>query len=221
MRCGFCEKAFRNEPAFMVHLCVGKQRDQERDEKHVRLGLQVFRKFFDYHYRKSDKTWTDFIKSRYYNDFIKVGRFISTMNVVNAPQFVDFLVKSNLPINKWTSPTVYETYLVQLASRESPDAAVSRNVSLMQLWAVQTGNDWTEFFYKVSPAQATLWVTTGRISPWMVYICNTAKHLLSRLSPEQTTIVGKYLDPKVWGPRLERDKTEVERLRALFDEVGV
>ena len=205
----------------MVHLCSGKQRELQKDERHVRLGLQVFYRFYQTNSSHKAKTWDDFRTSRYFNDFIKVGRYLADINAVNPSQFIEFLVRSGLPVTKWTSPSVYEVYITDLSRRESPDTAVSRNVLLMQQWATENDQEWTNFFRNISAGQALVWITTGRISPWMIFICESANALLDRFSPEQMSIVGKYLDPKVWGPKLDSERQEVDRLRQLFEEVGV
>jgi hypothetical protein len=221
-KCGFCDKPMVFESGIIKHLCVGKQRDQEKDEKHIRYAYQVYRKFYAANWKgQKEKGWGDFIKSRFYNDFVKVGRYIQDINAINAPQFVDFLVRSSLPVKQWTSPVVYETFVHELTKKESPGAAVERNILLMQQWATDTGNNWTDFFKKVSPAQATLWIKTGRISPWVIYICASSENLLMRLSDEQVEIVSKYIDPEFWAVRMQGHKDEVEFLRAVFDEAGV
>lgn len=221
-QCGFCDKVFQAERSLIVHTCVGKQRDAERDDKNVRLALQIYRKFYDANWRgQREKTWTDFIKSRFYNDFVKVARYINDINAINTPQFVDFLVRSTLPVGKWTSPLVYETFVRELTKKETPDAAVERNILLMQQWAADTGNHWSDFFRKVSPAQATLWIRSGRISPWVLYICDSSRCLFERLSEEQINLVSKYLDPGFWELKMRKHQEEVDFLRTVFAEAGV
>lgn len=222
LTCGFCKKTYKTEAAFMVHLCVGKQRDLERDEKHARYGLQIFRRFYEVNHRThAAKTWDDFIRSTFYNDFIKVGRYIATLNAVNAPSFVTFLVKSGLPVKKWTSPSVYETFIHELTKKETPETAVERNILLMQQWATQTENRWEDFFVKIAPSQATIWITTGRISPWVFYVCATSDQLLMRMSDEQLMLAGKYLDPSFWDAKIKQYPEEVAAIKAVFRELGV
>lgn len=220
--CGFCKKSFRSEQTLMVHLCVGKQRELEKDEKHVRFGLQVYRRFYEFHVKtKEPKTWTDFRQSKFYNDFVKVGRYISEINAVNTSEFVDYLVKSGIKVDKWTHPIVYETYIREWVKKETPGAAVQRNMLLMIQWATETGHDWRDFFRKVSPAQATLWIKTGRISPWVLLLCGSSQELIDRFSPEQLSIVSKYLDPGFWEIKMAKHKEDVEYLVNLFAEEGV
>lgn len=219
--CGFCNKTFLREPAFVVHMCVRKQRDLEKNDKNVRMALQVYRKFYDTNTKGQPKGWDDFIASRFYNDFIKVGRYIIEINPVNTPQFVDFLVRSGLPVNRWTSPAVYETYVRELTKKESPDAAVERNILLMQQWATENNQHWTDFFRLVSPAQATLWIRTGRISPWVIYITSSSEMLFNRMSSEQIELIRSYIDPGFWQLKMDKYPTEVKFLKQIFDEAGV
>jgi hypothetical protein len=202
-------------------MCPIKLRDMDRDEKHVRYALQIYVRFYKANYKGPEKTWSEFIRSKFYNDFVKVGRYIQEINAINAMQFVDFLVRSTLPVTKWTSPTVYETFVRELTKKESPEAAVERNILLMQQWASDSGNHWTEFFEKISPAQATLWIANGRISPWVIYICSSSQSLFGRFSDEQLNIVSKYIDPEFWTVRMNRHKDEVDFLRSVFEEAGV
>lgn len=196
-------------------------RDQEREETHVRYAFMIFKKFHEINHRGKEKTWPDFINSKFYNDFVKVGRYIRDINAINAIQFVDFLVRSGLPITKWIAPSVYETFVRELTKRESPDAAVQRNILLMQQWANDTGNHWTEFFRKINPAQATMWIMGGRISPWVLYLAPSAESLFNRFSEEQINIVSKYIEPEFWEVRMKSHQDEVEFLRQVFEDAGV
>jgi hypothetical protein len=220
--CGYCNKTFRLENSLVVHLCPIKQRDISRDEKVSRMAVRVYIRFYELNaQRGKPKTWDEFIRSRYYNDFWKVGRYICDINAVNTPQFIDFLIRSSLPLKEWTSPAVYETYVRELNKKESPSAAVERNILLMQQWAADTGESWTDFFRKVAPAQATMWIKSGRISPWVLYISGSAPDLFERMSPEQLGMVRGYLDPSFWEIMINRHKEDVEFLRQVLDEAGV
>jgi hypothetical protein len=218
--CGFCGKVFSHERTLQVHMCSIKERDLARDEKYPRMGFRVFYRFFVFTTKKT-KTWDEFIRSRYYNDFYRVGKYIVEINAVNTPQFIDFLIRSTLPIKQWIDPVVYETYVRELNKKENVEAAVERNILLMQQWASQTENHWTDFFRKVSPAQATMWIKAGRISPWVIYITDSAAGLFERMSPEQLNMVKGYLDPSFWEIKIRNHKEDTDRIRMILEEAGV
>lgn len=201
-------------------MCSIKERDLRKEDKVSRMGFRVFSRFYEFSTRKP-KSWDEYIRSRYYNDFYRVGKYIIDINAVNTPQFIEFLIRSTLPMRDWTSPAVYETYIRELNKKESPEAAVERNIFLMQQWATETGNHWTEFFREISPAQATMWIRSGRISPWVLYITTSAAGLFDRMSPEQLDMVRGYLDPNFWEVKLRKHQEDVEYLRTVLEEAGV
>ena len=203
-------------------MCEKKRRFGDKDLKHVRMAFLVYQRFYEINYRsKKLKTYDQFIDSRFYIPFVTFGRYLQDINAINPMAFVDFLIKLGLPIDKWKSPTVYETYIRELNKRESPDAAVERNILLMQQWSSESGEHWTDFFRKVKPPLATLWIRSGRISPWVLFVASSAAELFGRMSDEQMQIVESVLDPGFWGEKLENHKEEVEHIRSILDEAGV
>lgn len=203
-------------------MCEKKRRHSDRDEKHVRTGFMAFLKFYEFTYRrKKSKTFDEFIDSQFYIAFVCFGRYVRDINAISPSAFVEFLLKNGVPIDKWCNPTVYETYLRELNKRETPDAAFERNLLLMQQWSLETENDWTDFFRKVAPAMATRWITTGRISPWVLFVASSANELMARMSDEQMSIVQGVLDTAFWGEKLETYKDEVARIQAILDEAGL
>lgn len=220
--CKFCQQNFVRETTLATHLCEKKKRNLEKDEKHVRMATRVYSRFFELTTSaKRPRTFDDLANSRVYGDFIKIGKYIIDINPVNTPAFVDFLIKSGMAIRDWTNPIVYETYLRELTKKETPDAAVTRNILLMQQWASDTGADWSDFFREVSPNQAAMWIKTGRISPWMIYIASSSAEMLSRFTDEQIAMVSSYLDPNFWSVMLKRHSDEVDYFRSILDEAGV
>jgi hypothetical protein len=219
--CGYCKKTFKRENSLAVHMCPIKGRDMDRENKDSRMGFRVWLRYYELSMKQTNKTWDDFIRSQFYNDFLRVGKHITEINAVNTPQFIDFLIRSGMPLAKWTHQAVYETYIRELSKKESPDAAIERCITLMQTWAGATGEHWSDFFRLVAPAQATLWIKSGRLSPWVIYISGSATELFNRMSPEQLAMVKGYLDPNFWSIKIDRHKDEVEFFRQLLSEAGV
>jgi hypothetical protein len=219
--CGFCKKEFKRENSLVVHMCPIKQRDLHREDKASRMAFRVWLRYYEVAMKQTNKTWDDFIRSQFYNDFLKVGKHINEINAVNTAAFIDFLIRSGIPLNRWTHEAVYETYIRELTKKETPDAAIERCISLMQQWAGSTGEHWSDFFRMVSPAQATLWIKSGRLSPWVIYISGSSSLLFNRMSPEQLAMVKGYLDPSFWSIKIDRHSDEVDFFRQVLDEAGV
>jgi hypothetical protein len=219
--CGFCNKEFKRENSLAVHMCPQKMRNSSKDDKNSRMAFRIWLRYYEVSMRQTNKTWDDFIRSQFYNDFLKIGKHINEINAVNTPQFIDFLIRSGIPLTKWTHQAVYETYIRELTKKETPDAAIERCISLMQQWAGSTGEHWADFFRKVAPAQATLWIKSGRLSPWVIYLSGSSAELFDRMSPEQLGMVRGYLDPSFWSIKIDRHKDEADFFRQVLDEAGV
>jgi hypothetical protein len=220
--CDFCKKSYKQEKSFLLHMCEQKRRWLDQDSKAVKLGFQVFQRFHEINYKgQRVKTYEDFMKSNFYTAFTKFGRYLLHLNAINPKAFIDFLIRTEVKLSMWESPLVYEKYIRELNKKESPEAAIERNFLLMQQWANDNDEVWTDFFRKVEPAQAALWIKSGRISPWILFTASSASDLLARLSDEQLTMVQSNIDPDYWKIRLDLSAREVAIIREQLDEAGL
>jgi hypothetical protein len=220
--CDFCKRKFIGEKSLLRHACEPKRRHLARDEKTVRMGFAAYRQFYTIAYpHQSKPSYEDFAKSKLYAGFIRFGRYVMNINAINPPAFVEFLTRVEAPLNKWMSPVVYETYIRELNKSETPEAAVERNILLMQQWAMDTDNHWTDFFRKVAPTLGTLWLQSGRISPWVMFTASSANDLINRMTDEQVKLIQTTLDPAFWEAKLSKHTDEVDHIRLILDEAGV
>lgn len=220
--CGHCARVFQRETSLLKHMCAQKQRFIDRDEKHVKLGFMIYQRFYDLTYKsKKPQTYEAFAKSTFYLAFVKFARYLLDINAVEPNEFVNFVLKNRLPIDEWQHAAVYELYLRELNKRETAGKALERNFLLMERWATEAGEPWTDFFRKVPTPLAVTWIRAGRISPWVIYTASTAGELLSRMTPEQHQLVEAALDPSFWSKKLAENEDDVEAIRAVLEEAGV
>jgi hypothetical protein len=91
----------------------------------------------------------------------------------------------------------------------------------MQAWAESTGNEYTDFFKKVAPSEATLLVRLGKLSPWAIYLAESADHLWQRLSEEQADMIMNIIDPKIWRAKFQIKKEDCNFVREMLSEAGI
>lgn len=221
--CAFCKRAFASEKTLAAHACEQRRRYLARGDKAVRLGLAAFQRFYATFKRAKTPQIEDFEKSQFYTAFVRFGAYLADINAVNPNAFVDFLVKSEIKIDRWCAPTVYESYLRELNKVETPTDAVERNILLMQQWEMEDPENrhWTDFFRKVAPPQATLWIKTGRISPWVLFTASSVPALLERMSEEQLGMVDSVLGDRFWESMLNRHRKEVDLIRETLNSAGL
>jgi len=219
--CSFCKKEFARESSFINHMCEKKRRWLWRDERYIRIGFMAFQMFYTLSVRsKKEKSYEEFMESQYFTAFTKFGRYVEHINGIEVQGFVEMLIKNNIKLDDWTNEAWYESWTRELAKKEDPAKAIERNILLMEQWGRDTGENWIDFFRKVSTAQATLWIRKGRISPWLLF-SGVGHALFDRMSDEQLTMVKEWINPLFWNSKIRDNKEEVDMIRMILESAGV
>jgi hypothetical protein len=64
-------------------------------------------------------------------------------------------------------------------------------------------------------------ITTGRISPWIVYCCDSGIEWLGNLSEEHLVLVMPWIDPDYWNRRLRDHTADSEWCRHILEAAGL
>lgn len=220
--CGYCKKAYTNERTLSAHMCVKKRRYNDRDTVASRLGLELFRRFYELNTAtKAPKRIEEFIDSKYYTSFIKLAKHIMDLRPVDQARFVDYVFQSGVKDRDWCKDKIYEAYILDLLQKEASNRALERSIKVMNEWAEATGNSYNEFFSKVNPQEATHMIKMGKISPWVLYLSDSADHLWNRLSEEQVEIICATVNPKIWKARFQKKAEDCNFVRSILQEAGI
>jgi hypothetical protein len=223
--CEFCKREFHKELTLINHSCEKKRRWFVRDDTEARLAFMAWSRFYELNSQLkkqgTKRTHREFIDSRYYIAFIKFAKQVIDLNAISPDKFVDYVIKNNLPLDKWTHDAVYEKYVDETIKTESPEDALARTIELMKQWSEQTGNEWFDFFRHVNTNQAAAWVKNGKISPWVLYNADSADDLLTRCNQEQISIIAKMAKPAPWKVKFNRDKDSADWIRDTLRKAGV
>jgi len=203
-------------------MCIKKRRHLDKDSVASRMGLELFRRFYELNTaQKNSKSIEEFINSKYYTAFIKFARHLMDLRPVDQARFVDYVFRNGIKDRDWCKDKVYEAYIVELLSKEPADRGVERSIRTMDEWGQKHGQPFNEFFIHVAPAEATHLVKMGKISPWVLYLAETSDHLWNRLSDEQADIIGSIIDPKIWMAKFQLKKDDCSFTRGILKEAGV
>jgi hypothetical protein len=63
-------------------------------------------------------------------------------------------------------------------------------------------------------------VTTGRISPWVIYNCESGQKFLSELSPDQVSMVWPYIDSDAWQKKFADYVADREYAQEILTKAG-
>ena len=220
--CKWCEKTFMSERTLSAHMCIKKRRMADKDLTHTRLGYRVFQMFYELNTSASKpKSQEDFVKSQYYDGFVKFGRSCVTNDYLNPEQFAEWLIKNGKKLADWTKDSLYDEYLLTYVKKEPGMKALERTIMYLSKWAGEHNCDWQDYFSKVTTPRAVYDLRSAKVSPWMLYLCETGDELLTRFSDEQVKMIQHIIDATFWMKLFANNKEEVSDVKESCRIAGI
>ena len=222
-KCRYCEKEYRKESTLAAHLCEQKRRWQQEKETGVQFGLRAYLQFYESTQGSSRlKSYTDFVSSPYYGAFVKFGRHCVGIRCINVNNFTEWLLKNNKKIDNWCKDGFYEEWLLEYLKRESPQDALERALREMEDYARNSDiANFSHYFLYGNTNRVCYHISTGRISPWIVYNCDSGIEFLGNLSEEHLGLVMSYIDPDFWYCKFSDYVADVEWCKHILKEAGL
>ena len=222
-KCKYCDKLFRKESTLLVHLCEPKRRWQQETETGVQFGLRAYLRFYETTQGSARlKSYADFVTSPYYNAFVRYGRHLVAIRAINSDSFTDWLLRQNKKIDYWCKDSFYEEWLLEYLKKEAPQDALERALKEMQDYASGSSiADFSHYFAYGNTNRICHHITTGRISPWVIYNCDTGVDYLESLTTEQMDIVMPWIDPDYWSRRFRDYVADVEWCKHVLKAAGL
>ena len=222
--CKYCDRGFVKESTLLAHMCESKRRWEQKDDFHVVLGLQAYLVFFKETQPSSGKklTYANFVKSNYYNAFVKFGRFLIDYRVINTKRYIEYIIKSKFKLDRWCIEQYYLDWLTGYLKTEYWEDALSRSLGTIDDWAEEAGENIqnSSYFFANNSNKICQDIINGRISCWIIFNADTGKEFLSKLNREQLEVVWEYIDPDYWRQFFIKYNKESKIVRETLKEVG-
>ncbi len=220
--CKYCGKEFRRESTLLAHQCEPKRRWLQEKETGVQFGLRAYLHFYETMQGSAkNKSYKDFVTSSYYSAFVKFGQYIVQIRAVNPHAYIDWTIKNVKKLDQWTKEIHYETFLYEYLRKEHPNDALDRSFSEMQKWADSVEKPFNTIFAEGGFNKVCNMITNGRISPWIIYNCDSGVEFLSKLSDIQVKLVYKYIDPDFWQQKFKNYVADTEFIKLVLLEAKV
>jgi hypothetical protein len=203
-------------------MCKNKKRFADKDTTQSRLGFRVFQRFFELTtHSKKPKSFDDFISSTYYIGFIKFGRHLISIDPIDTELFVDFVIKNGVKLNDWDKDHVYDAFVDDFVKREPVEKALERSVIFMDKWTQSKQLNLKDFFREVTTNEAVYVIKLGKISPWVLFLAESASELLGEFNDEQFGIIESKIDPKFWQKKMTNNKDDVAFAKEVLGASGL
>ena len=223
--CKYCNKTYSKESTLIAHLCEPKRRHQQQNETGVQLGFKAYLRFYEITQGSAKlKTYDDFVASPYYSAFVKFGRHLVAIRAVNANSFTDWLLKNNKKLDNWCKDALYLEWLQTYLRKESVQDAIERALKEMQDYADDNDkliNNFNDYFRYGNANRICHHISNGRISPWIVYNCDSGVDFLTLLNEEQIGIIMPWIDPDIWNQKFKDYAADVEWCKDILARAGL
>lgn len=202
--CEFCRRSFMRESTLLVHVCEARRRRQEQHERGVELGFRAYLRFYEIMQGSSRlKTFDDFADSPYYRAFVKFGRYCVDTKAINPERLTEWLVRNNKKIDRWASDEIYSEYLVKYLVTEAVSDALTRGIEFSIDWAEKHSCQAHDLLRYGNSHTICHAITTGRISAWIIYNCDSGTTWLSQLDNHAIGMIWPYIDSDVWQKKFQ------------------
>lgn len=224
-KCRYCNKEFRRESTLTAHVCEQKRRYQQQNETGVQFGFRSYLRFYEITQGSAKlKTYDDFAASPYYNSFVKYGRYCVSIRCVNVNSFTDWLLKNNKKLDYWCKDSLYEEWLIEYLRRENYTDALERGIREMQDYADanhELKNGLSDYFRYGNTNRICHHICTGRITPWIIYNCDTGVECLDSLNETQLEMVVPWIDPDFWAKKMQDYQADCLHAREILRAAGL
>ena len=218
--CRYCKKSFVKETTLIAHMCEPKRRYQQEKETGVQLGLKAYLRFYEISQGSAKtKNYDDFVGSPYYTAFVKFGRHLVGVRCVNTASFTDWLLKNNKKIDHWCKEALYLEWLHEYMKKEAVQDALERALKEMQDYAdsePKLQDNFNNYFRLGSANRIVHHISNGRISPWIVYNCDSGVNFVGSLNEEQIEIIMPWIDPDHWQRKFKDYLADTEWVKSVL-----
>lgn len=219
--CEFCGRSFARESTIFRHICEYKHRWQEKDKPGNRIAYQLFLQFMKKNTAaKKEKPYEEFIKSPYYIAFIKFGIYCVDVNCLNPSRFIDWLVKNQVRIDDWCSDQIYTKFLCEYLRIEDPLDAIARSIETATILSKEFNIKYNDVLRYGNSNKICYLITTGKISPWIMYHSNSGIEFLNKLSADQQNLIMDYINPELWAIKFKREPEAITQVKDLLKQAG-
>jgi hypothetical protein len=163
----------------------------------------------------------DFIRSQYYEGFVKFGRSCVRNEYLDPEKFAEWLIKNGKKLADWNKDSLYNEFLLEYVKKETGLRALERSILYLAEWANDNDCDWQEYFKVVSAPRAVHDIRSAKISPWLIYLSASGAELLTRFSSEQVKMIDDLINAKFWIKVFANNAEEVDAVRTACEAAGI
>jgi hypothetical protein len=129
-------------------------------------------------------------------------------------------LKNQIKIDSWCSDTNYTKFLIEYLKTEDPLDAIARSIEATMTISKDSGIETKDCLRYANRNKLAYAVTTGKISPWMLYQSESGVKFLEELDESQQKMIIDYINPEQWAIKFRRNTEMVTQVKELLNAAG-
>ncbi len=220
--CEYCKREFSQERTLFSHICEPGRRAKQKDLPHVRIGFYAYNRFYELTQNQDEpKSYQSFCESAYYLAFVRFGQYTIDVKCPDTKSFIDWVIKSEKPIDKWNTDTVYAKFLQNFLITENYMDAAQRTLMAMADWSDEHKSAFNHYFKYATSNRIIHDILMSNISPWIIYCSDSGKEWLSKLDSNELEILLPWINPDKWAKILNFKIVEKHEIEKLCINAGI
>ena len=167
------------------------------------------------------KSQEDFVRSQYYEGFVKFGRSCIRNEYLEPEKFAEWLIKNGKKLADWHKDKMNNESLLMYVNKEPGLQALERTIIYLSEWANDNSKEFNEYFREVSTPRAVHDIRSAKVSPWVIYLSDSGNDLLRRFTSEQVEMIKDIIDSKFWMKVFLANKEEVSEIKQTCQIAGL
>jgi DNA-directed RNA polymerase specialized sigma24 family protein len=142
---------------------------------------------------------------------------------INSTSFTTWLLKNNKKLDHWCRDSFYEEWLNEYLKKEAVQDALERALKTMEEYAMGDSGlaSFSHYFKYGNHNRICHHITTGRVSPWIIYNCNSGIEFLESLDEVLLAIVLPWVDPDYWNRKFVDHVADAEWCKHVLKKAGL
>ncbi len=187
--CMHCHGKFVREDRYLAHRCKMMERDEEF---HTPIGQSAWVYYDKWMraYRRLVPAPSAFLKSRYYQSFVKFAKMVQVLHLPDVDAFILLMKEKDISPTIWANDQVYAIYLEYLDRRSTPAQQAKITVDTLFKIADAAECEVSDVFTILEPNEVISLLRERRISPWLLLFSPKFKDfLVNHTTPEQRIVM--------------------------------
>jgi len=160
---------------------------------------------------------TTFLKSKFFNTFVKFAQFAIRVKIPNIDTFIWLMCHKNYPPTMWTDKVVYSQYLEFLDNQGEPLDRVSDTIKTFKRIKEQYECELEDIFEHVTPSELIQYLNSRHISPWVLVLsAKFHRYFANKVKDEEKVIIQSIIRPAYWKNKINNCPSIVNEIKAII-----